>query len=67
MFTFRMPTMRGVGLLFSRSMTARPNSVVDRIIRVDHAGEFGADKIYAGQAAVLGKTEVGPLIQVCYI
>ena len=26
--------------------------------RVDHAGEFGADRIYAGQMAVLGDTEV---------
>jgi len=26
----------------------------DRIIRVDHAGEYGADRIYAGQMAVLG-------------
>lgn len=28
--------------------------VIDRIIRVDHAGELGADRIYAGQMAVLG-------------
>ena len=28
------------------------------ICRVDHAGEFGADRIYAGQMAVLGDTEV---------
>ena len=27
---------------------------IDRIIRVDHAGELGADRIYAGQMAVLG-------------
>ncbi len=27
----------------------------DRIIRVDHAGEFGANRIYAGQMAVLGE------------
>ena len=31
--------------------------------RVDHAGEFGADRIYAGQQAVLGNTPVGPTIQ----
>jgi len=35
----------------------------DRIIRVDHAGELGADRIYAGQMAVLGNSKVGPLIQ----
>ena len=37
--------------------------LIDRIIRVDHAGEFGANKIYEGQMAVLGKTSVGPVIQ----
>ena len=29
--------------------------LVDRILRVDHAGEFGAVRIYEGQLAVLGK------------
>ncbi|XP_072454117.1 5-demethoxyubiquinone hydroxylase, mitochondrial [Notamacropus eugenii] len=38
-------------------------AVVDRIIRVDHAGEYGANRIYAGQMAVLGRTNVGPVIQ----
>uniref|UniRef100_A0A8C3W5E8 5-demethoxyubiquinone hydroxylase, mitochondrial n=1 Tax=Catagonus wagneri TaxID=51154 RepID=A0A8C3W5E8_9CETA len=38
-------------------------AVVDRIIRVDHAGEYGANRIYAGQMAVLGRTSVGPTIQ----
>lgn len=33
----------------------RNNEIIDRIIRVDHAGELGADRIYAGQMAVLGK------------
>ncbi len=42
-------------------MTRR--EMIDRIIRVDHAGEFGANKIYEGQMAVLGKTSVGPVIQ----
>lgn len=38
--------------------------MVDRFVRVDHAGEFGADRIYAGQMAVLGKDKkTGPLIQ----
>ena len=37
---------------------------VDRIIRVDHAGEYGANRIYAGQMAILGRTSVGPVIQV---
>jgi ubiquinone biosynthesis monooxygenase Coq7 len=31
---------------------------------VDHAGEFGADKIYAGQMAILGNhAGVGPVIK----
>lgn len=38
-------------------------AAVDRIIRVDHAGEYGANRIYAGQMAVLGRTSVGPIIQ----
>lgn len=29
--------------------------LVDEFIRVDHAGELGADQIYAGQMAILGK------------
>lgn len=36
---------------------------IDKIIRVNHAGELGADRIYAGQMAVLGHTTKGPLIQ----
>lgn len=38
-------------------------SKLDEIIRVDHAGELGADRIYAGQMAILGSTSKGPLIQ----
>lgn len=38
-------------------------ATVDRIIRVDHAGEYGANRIYAGQMAVLGRSSVGPVIQ----
>ncbi|KAF0037789.1 hypothetical protein F2P81_010663 [Scophthalmus maximus] len=37
--------------------------MLDRILRVDHAGEYGANRIYAGQMAVLGRSRVGPLIQ----
>lgn len=45
----------------------RSRELVDRIIRVDHAGELGADRIYEGQLAVLGKTPVGPVIKVSKI
>ncbi|NXV73474.1 COQ7 protein, partial [Atlantisia rogersi] len=37
--------------------------LIDRLIRVDHAGEYGADRIYAGQMAVLGRTGAGPVIR----
>ena len=35
----------------------RPKELVERMIRVDHAGEFGAVRIYEGQYAVLKDTE----------
>ncbi|XP_014672887.1 PREDICTED: 5-demethoxyubiquinone hydroxylase, mitochondrial-like [Priapulus caudatus] len=41
----------------------RRRAMLDRIIRVDHAGELAADRIYAGQMAVLGKTATGPVIK----
>jgi len=33
-----------------------------RIVRVNHAGEYGAKRIYAGQLAVLKKSPVAPII-----
>ncbi len=32
---------------------------IERLVRVNHAGEYGAKRIYAGQLAVLGKSDVG--------
>ncbi len=38
--------------------------ILEEIIRVDHAGEYGATKIYDGQIAVFGKTsKIGKTIQ----
>ena len=34
-----------------------PRQYVARAIRVDHAGEYGAKRIYEGQLAVLGRTK----------
>ncbi len=34
--------------------TATPSERLARMIRVDHAGEYGAVRIYQGQLAVLG-------------
>ena len=41
----------------------RPADQVARMIRVDQAGEYGAARIYAGQLAILGNTESGPLLR----
>ncbi|MBV9813226.1 MAG: demethoxyubiquinone hydroxylase family protein, partial [Acetobacteraceae bacterium] len=37
--------------------------LVERIIRVDHAGEYGAKRIYQGQLAVLGRGPKGDLLR----
>ncbi len=47
---------------FSNKTTHR--EVLEEIIRVDHAGEYGATKIYDGQIAVFGKnSKLGKTIQ----
>ena len=40
-----------------------PREMVERMLRVDHAGEYGAARIYAGQLAVLGRDAVAPVIR----
>jgi ubiquinone biosynthesis monooxygenase Coq7 len=40
-----------------------PRAYVERAIRVDHAGEYGAKRIYQGQLAVLGRSKYGPVIE----
>lgn len=40
-----------------------PRAAVERIIRVDHAGEYAAARIYAGQLAVLGRSASAPALQ----
>ncbi|XP_053949861.1 5-demethoxyubiquinone hydroxylase, mitochondrial [Anastrepha ludens] len=44
------------------TLRKRPTPLTDEIIRVDHAGELGADRIYAGQMAVLGNGPMGKTI-----
>ncbi len=39
------------------------DQLIERIIRVDHAGEYGAVRIYQGQMAVLGKGASGPALK----
>jgi ubiquinone biosynthesis monooxygenase Coq7 len=41
--------------------TAR--QLVERMIRVDHAGEYGAKRIYQGQLAVLGRGAKAPVLR----
>ncbi|WP_284944867.1 demethoxyubiquinone hydroxylase family protein [Acidisoma cladoniae] len=40
-----------------------PRETVAQMIRVDHAGEFGAKQIYAGQLAVLGRGPKGDILR----
>jgi ubiquinone biosynthesis monooxygenase Coq7 len=37
-------------------------ALIDRMLRVDHAGEYGACRIYAGQMAVLGRHACAPAL-----
>ncbi len=41
---------------------ATPSQRLQEILRVDHAGEYGAVRIYDGQLAVLGQSPAGPAI-----
>jgi len=36
---------------------------IARMLRVNHAGEYGAKRIYAGQLAVLGKSDCGDMLR----
>jgi ubiquinone biosynthesis monooxygenase Coq7 len=40
-----------------------PQSRIERYIRVDHAGEYGAKRIYQGQLAVLGRGPKGDILR----
>ena len=40
-----------------------PEELIARMIRVDHAGEYGARRIYDGQLAVLGRSTSAPAIR----
>jgi ubiquinone biosynthesis monooxygenase Coq7 len=40
-----------------------PRQTLERIIRVDHAGEYGAQRIYQGQIDVLGRGPRGDVLR----
>ena len=45
-------------------MKPDPNAdTLDQIIRVDHAGEYGANRIYEGQLMILGKSQLAPKLR----
>ena len=49
---------------FATSKIKTDRSILEEIIRVDHAGEYGATRIYDGQIAVFGKnSKIGKTIQ----
>ena len=46
-------------------LTPNQKKLIDSMIRIDQAGEIGANYIYKGQIAILGNDKkVGPIIQV---
>ena len=45
-------------------MKPNPNSeTLDQMIRVDHAGEYGANRIYEGQLMVLKNSKIAPVLK----
>ncbi len=60
------PLSNDVAKQSSRIFTTdeRRRRLIEEALRVDHAGEYGAVRIYEGQMAVLGRTAAGPLIEV---
>jgi ubiquinone biosynthesis monooxygenase Coq7 len=57
---WRRPKLTGEGRLPG---DLEPRELVHRMIRVDHAGELGAVRIYDGQLAVLGRAPAGDVIR----
>lgn len=56
------------GQMKPRTRAYRPGDLdheerMAQLLRVNHAGEYGARRIYEGQLAVLGKSEKGPLLR----
>lgn len=54
MFRTAQGAVRYVSTNSAAPLRTKKGRLLESIIRVDHAGEFGADRIYAGQMAVLG-------------
>lgn len=54
MFKTAQGAIRCLSTNSAAPLRTKKGRLIESIIRVDHAGEFGADRIYAGQMAVLG-------------
>ena len=63
--SFKLPPYHEhITMSSARFLSIHRKKLYDKIIRVDHAGELGADRIYMGQMAVLRKDlKNGPIIQ----
>ena len=46
-----------------RANKVKTKALIDRIIRVNQAGEYGAKRIYEGQLSILRDTTDGPVLQ----
>ena len=55
--------MKTTNSQYNTPVSKSQKEMVERFIRVNHAGEFGAKRIYEGQLAVLGKTADGDTIK----
>ena len=49
---------------FQHTNRGDKHDVLDSMLRVDHAGEYGAVRIYEGQIAVLGASHIGAKLRV---
>ena len=50
--------------VYKKRKASTDKNILDQIIRVDHAGEYGATRIYDGQIAIFGKeSKIGKTIQ----
>lgn len=48
----------------AKYLARRRHEIITRILRVDHAGELGADRIYAGQMAVLNAKKIENILPI---
>ena len=62
-----MSTAAPIVLLDWKKLTSEQHRFMTGMLRVNHAGEYGAVHIYKGQIAVLGRSPHGPLLRVNYV